>query len=434
MKGTPMDRAKAARWLDRTEADLGLAEEYVLPSRADAISALASAIERRGGPVLLTGEPGVGKTWLVDRLVETFPASWRWVSIDLSPAIAEADLHRLIVHALGVEVSGDPTEARARLSTLLAESAADGFSCALILDEGQNASAGLLEELRVLGNRLGDASAFAGLVLVGQTALGQRMTTRAFAALQSRFEAKVHLKPLGVDEFKIWLGQFDPEHEWDEEVVELLHRDCSGNPRKIRQAIQVRPQSPSALPNRPESFSAMPARPKGVEVAPQEPPVSARLPDYEVAPIAAGKPPLRMSEGMIEVGWEPTEASEPDDEASDLNRTSSRRSLATADRLADASTPAQGVEVINDHYAALQAWTEWAHSQGREPLTNSPQGESSTLDESRLPVPGTSAELDPDEDPSARLSGHSGVRAEAQHEFAPYSQLFSRLRQARDPQ
>src|SRR5262249_1291601 len=79
-------------------------------------------------------------------------------------------------------------------------------------------------------------------------------------------------------------------------------------------------------------------------------------------------------------------------------------------------------ETISDHYAALQAWNEWAGNQGRVSAPSTAEG--------------TPAPITPDldaESPSPPLSpGSSDVWAEGQQEFAPYSQLFSRIRQRRD--
>ena len=63
---------------------------------------------------------------------------------------------------------------------------------------------------------------------------------------------------------------------------------------------------------------------------------------------------------MIEVGWEPS----PTDERAPATRSAS----ATADPGITPQAPAPGEpaeELLNDHYAAIQAWNEWAANQGR---------------------------------------------------------------------
>ena len=55
--------------------------------------------EAQAGPVLVTGEAGVGKTWLWRRLQAEMPRSWRWVVVDLPPALDSASLSRLMALA-----------------------------------------------------------------------------------------------------------------------------------------------------------------------------------------------------------------------------------------------------------------------------------------------------------------------------------------------
>jgi hypothetical protein len=85
-----------------------------------------------------------------------------------------------------------------------------------------------------------------------------------------------------------------------------------------------------------------------------------------------------------------------------------------------------GEEIIEDHYAALQAWTEWARNRAR-----TPEPAAASAQKQRPQRAAESANLDePPESPAAPLS-NVAIRAEPQHEHAPYSQLFTRLRQSR---
>ena len=354
------------------------------------------------------------------------PASWRWAVVDLGPVIDELDFLRLILHALGSDQVGGPAALRAALWEILAEGADDGRQWGLIVEEGQNASPGVLEELRILGNRMGEPGAFAGLILVGQNVLARRMTTRTLASLQSRISAWVHLRPLDVNELHAWVDRLEPGRGWDVEAVERLHRDLDGNPRRV---LAVMGRSKVVQPAEPGPRPAL--TPRAVTVAKPEPAASVRIPDCETPPVAPGKPPLHVGEGMIEVGWEPT--AEPDPEFDSgrgvLARAANSFSSgvkATTTRDPDGPGKVETTEVIDDHYAALQAWTEWAQNQGRQPVTLPPVAE-----EGPDAMANASADRE-QENPSARFAALAGVRAEGQHEFAPYSQLFSRLRQPRD--
>jgi general secretion pathway protein A len=126
---------------------------------------------------------------------------------------------------------------------------------------------------------------------------------------------------------------------------------------------------------------------------------------------------------MIEVGWESGPGPEPDDLGVDRaeGMPPGEREAGTMPEAAPVGdAPPLSDEAIEDRYAALQAWTEWARNEGRDPVTGDPAVE----DEGQAVRDAPAAESVPPP---------SGVRAEGQHEFAPYSQLFTRLRQSRDP-
>ena len=416
-----MDRAGSATWAERAGATRGPGEGPLLPSRGVALATLRAALLVQDGPVLLTGESGVGKTWLCRRLRAGMPSPWRWVSVDLTPAIGAAELYRLILHGSGLPPGADPAEARTALGDLLADHSADGERWGLIVEEGHNASPGVLEELRVLGNRMGEPGSFAALVLVGQNRLARRMATRPLASFDARLVASVHLRPILVDELGEFLSRLRPDRAWTVDEVEHLHRDVGGNPRRALLRLGVRNEQHAALSEPPAHPTPTPQAARRA-IAPAE----VRSPVWEAPPVVPVKPPLHVGDGMIEVGWEPTPdlVSDPEPENDQEDRPASDGiggMLATTDGPSLATE-----EIIDDHYAALQAWSEWAKNQGREPVSPvHPPGPDG---------PDDGPEPDDEERPrQAPLSpAHPSVWAEGEHAFAPYSQLFSRLRQSRD--
>ena len=84
-------------------------------------------------------------------------------------------------------------------------------------------------------------------------------------------------------------------------------------------------------------------------------------------------------------------------------------------------------EMIEDHYAALQAWTEWAKNRGRAsgPSATAASEQVEHVQVSKATMVRAQDERYAEEFPAP------GLRAEPQHEHAPYSQLFSRLQQSK---
>ena len=97
-------------------------------------------------------------------------------------------------------------------------------------------------------------------------------------------------------------------------------------------------------------------------------------------------------------------------------------------------------ELVEDRYAALQAWTEWTRNQGRvaresaaDPasrMESSPNEEAAGLEVAANPKPSITSQSPPAAESTA-ATALANVRAEPQHDFAPYSQLFTRLPHSR---
>ena len=138
------------------------ADRFAVSSRRRALDRLRGAF--RGGPigpVLITGEPGAGKTWLVRRLVEGLPAGWRPASVELSTALDGLELLRLVGDGLGLAMPDRLGAARLTLGAGLRDAHADGRSWLLVVDEAQRAATEVWEEIQVLSNQLGGAGGFA---------------------------------------------------------------------------------------------------------------------------------------------------------------------------------------------------------------------------------------------------------------------------------
>jgi hypothetical protein len=418
--------------------------QFIPPSRAAVLAALVSGLESPAGPVLLTGDTGVGKSWLSRRLRDQMAAPWKWATVDLTPTLGPSGLYRLLLRSLGLSPCdmSDVAAAQVALKDALNEASADGFRWGLNVDEAQNGSEAVLEEIRVLGNALGEPEGFAGILLVGQTSLAGRLARRPLSGLGARIGMRAHLRPLELEELRLLLGHLVPLRERDVSTIEGVHSAVGGNPR---QAFRL-----FAALNRPTPVAERvgKALTKTPAIQPDEPSTTTvqptAAPRAELSRAVAVRPPLLVSDDVVEVGWdEPPDAQndvETDDDtgpssSSDPETAGSEPSEMRFTQSLPAEDPTPGEEVIDDRYAALQAWRELEQFQGsrrgRNGLGESPEPGSNALsrkDEGDDTVEGESST----EDFPASSAGYPGVRVEDQHGFAPYSQLFSRVRQRRD--
>lgn len=426
-KGITMDQDWAKPWEESGRVG-DLPAGFTLPSRVAALNALVPALRSQSGLVLVTGDAGVGKTWLRSRLQSELPSDWRGISVDLSPANGPAEFYQLIGHSLGLLEAKGIAAARLELADFLKENAANGLYWVLAIDEAHGLSLEVLEEIRVLSNRLGRSDGFAGLILVGQTALARRLSSRALAGLAARIAARTHLRPLDIEETQTLVERFAPSLGKGTEALDFLHRETAGNPKRILDLARYQKSIGSTPRASVKPIESLPTQ-SSVEFQTQADPAPVLLAETKAGQtwdgpvLGQGKPPLRVEDGLIEVGWEPE--SESDTEAavlSDDDENDTRR----PSNVNQADSPL-GEEAIHDRYAALQAWNEWARNQGRA-VTTEPTG---------LPDSQTVRTDEVDEDlaeaPSKVAAVAPGVWQEGQQGFAPYGQLFTRLKQRRDP-
>ena len=398
---------------------------------------------------MITGEPGAGKTWLVQQLASLLPSCWGSTRVDLTRAMTALDFLQLIGHLLGAPLAEGLGAARARLDSILHDDDIDGRRWLLVVDEAHRGSPVVWDEIQALVNQSGRPGGFGAMVVLGDTELVRAFATRRFGGCASRLRVHLHLPPLDLDEARELLALTGQDHVAADRAFEELHRDSRGNPGGLLRLAQRRPApwrliadpTPDRAPH--DGVSAWPGIPVprtrnsngpdqpetlDIEHAASASRVAAAHSDQrraETPSLLPARPPIRVEEGLVEVGWDgdlESELMEPKDTTTNAET-----------RLADDSTFNE--ELIEDRYAALQAWSEWTESQKRtagrgvavenyaprhsgEPA---PQGETPPTDE-----PTGSPEVSPATTPP-------GIRAEPQHAFAPYSQLFTRLRESKQP-
>ena len=148
-------------------------------------------------------------------------------------------------------------------------------------------------------------------------------------------------------------------------------------------------------------------------------PTSRGLTRADAPALVPSKPPIRDEDGLVEVGWE--------GDLEDELPVAEKPAGAGASLLADDS--AMNEELIEDHYAALQAISERTRNEAW--LAAGEAGATAGEDSGDLAEGEETPADQPAGRPSEAAGTPGGIRAEGQHEFAPYSQLFTRFRQSK---
>lgn len=162
----------------------------------EAFNHLLYGIRERKGFVQLTGEVGAGKTTLCRALLDELGDHYATALI-LNPVLEPEQLTKAIAMEFGLDVKGkDRLETLATINHFLLEQLENGKDCVLIIDEAQDLTNELLEQVRLLSNIETEDRKLLQIVLMGQPELRDRLNDHRLRQLRQRITVRYHLRPL----------------------------------------------------------------------------------------------------------------------------------------------------------------------------------------------------------------------------------------------
>ncbi|HEY8905736.1 MAG TPA: AAA family ATPase [Rhodoferax sp.] len=197
-----------------------------------------------GGFVLLTGDIGTGKTTVCRCFLEQIPPGCH-VAYIFNPKLTVTELLQSICDEFHIAVTPAVTHQPTvkdyidALNTFLLSSHAAGQSCVLIIDEAQNLSADVLEQLRLLTNLETNERKLLQIVLIGQPELRTMLTRPELEQLAQRVIARFHLDALTEQEANQYIAHrlavagHSGRLPFDKAALQRIHRLARGVPRRI---------------------------------------------------------------------------------------------------------------------------------------------------------------------------------------------------------
>jgi general secretion pathway protein A len=176
---------------------------YLSERHAEALAHLLYGINEAGGFVQLTGEVGTGKTTIVRSLLAQTPKNAE-IALILNPKMTPAEFLLTICEELGIGVPDSALESLKDLvdilSRYLLRAHAAGRRVVLVVDEAQNLSPEVLEQVRLLTNLETNTQKLLQIILIGQPELRELLGRNELRQLAQRVTGRYHLNPLSRDE------------------------------------------------------------------------------------------------------------------------------------------------------------------------------------------------------------------------------------------
>lgn len=170
---------------------------YRSPTHQEALAHLKYGIEQKKGFIVLVGEVGCGKTTLCRALIESLDPQTTQTALILNPQVQPSQLLRDILKELGQVVSPkSDIELVGQIHDLLLQKAKERKNVVLIIDEAQNLSFNVLEQIRLLSNLETNSEKLLQILLIGQPELHQKLQHRSLRQLKQRILVYYDLQKL----------------------------------------------------------------------------------------------------------------------------------------------------------------------------------------------------------------------------------------------
>jgi general secretion pathway protein A len=206
----------------------------------EALACLTYGIQSRKGFVLLTGEVGTGKTTLINKLLEWLRLQQVATAFIFNSRMNVPQFMDYMMADFGIPCdSRSKSQILLRLYNWLLDRYRAGETAVLIVDEAQNLSDEVLEEIRMMTNLETFTEKLLQIVLVGQPELEQKLKQPQLRQLRQRLTLRAKTHPLSLEETKAYVAQrlriagSNGQPIFDPESLLTIHRYSSGIPRVV---------------------------------------------------------------------------------------------------------------------------------------------------------------------------------------------------------
>lgn len=229
LKENPFSLSPDARYLFRSE------------QHRDALNCLIYGIKEKKGFVLISGGIGLGKTTICRSLLASLDDSVETALI-FNTAVSDLDLLETILGEYGIDIKNESRNKKYYIDALnefLLKNFAAGKTAVLLVDEAQNLSHGVLEQIRMLSNLETETEKLIQIILIGQPELNNTLMLPALRQLNERITVRYDLKPFSPREVsdyirhRLAVAQGPGSIKFTRGALNLIYFFAEGIPRRI---------------------------------------------------------------------------------------------------------------------------------------------------------------------------------------------------------
>lgn len=213
---------------------------YLSDKHKEAFAHLLFGIKNRSGFVMVTGEIGTGKTTICRNLLKQIDSDNTKIAFVFNPPLNPVELLKKINVEFGISSAPDNAlELTEILNKFLLEQASADKNCVLVIDEAQNLSPQVLEQVRLLSNLETETDKLLQIVLIGQPELGEKLALHELRQLNQRITARYHLKALDEHEtlqyvaYRLHVAGGRRKIQFSKSAIKSVYRFSGGTPRVI---------------------------------------------------------------------------------------------------------------------------------------------------------------------------------------------------------
>ncbi|WP_035358850.1 ExeA family protein [Edaphobacter aggregans] len=212
---------------------------YMMPHTREALACLEYGISARKGFTVLTGEVGTGKTTLLRRALASFSNRRVSTSFVFNPRLEVLDFLEFVLTDFGVNpATRTKSGMLLQLNRWLIERFRMEETCVVVVDEAQNLSWELLEEIRLLTNLETSSEKLLQIVLSGQPELEEKLRHPSVRQLRQRVALWCRTQALTESQTHAYVAERlrlagATWSIFSLEALDLVHRYSRGIPRVI---------------------------------------------------------------------------------------------------------------------------------------------------------------------------------------------------------